>query len=282
MFNDRGKPVKKVGPSSAVEILGSQGIPQAGDSFQAVENAAKARQVVEYRQEKEREHERSQSGPISLDQLYEQMKSGQVKELPIVLKADAQGSVEVLADTVTKLSTEKVKIKIIHRGVGAISERDILLASASNAVVIGFNVRPEQNAESTAEREGVDVRLYTVIYEIAKEIQGAMVGLLEPTVQERYMGRAEVRDTFRVPKFGSIAGCHVVDGEIKRNAEVRLLRDNVVVYEGRIDSLRRFKEDVNQVRNGYECGISLFNFNDVKLGDIIEAFTLEEVAPELN
>jgi len=233
------------------------------------------------RQEKEKEQERAPSAKVSLDQLYAQMEAGEVKELPIVLKADAQGSVEVLADMLTKLSTDRVKIKIIHKGVGAISETDILLSSASNAVVIGFNVRPEQNAQATAEKEDVDVRLYTVIYDVSKEIKEAMLGLLEPTLREAYQGRAEVREIFRVPKFGSVAGCYVQDGVINRNSEVRLLRDNVVVFEGKIDSLRRFKDDVNQVRSGYECGISISNFKDLKPGDVIEAFAKEEVAPEL-
>ncbi len=282
MFNDRGSAVKKVGPSSAVEILGLQGMPQPGDPFQAVEDAGKARQIVEYRQEKEREVERSKSTRVSLDDLYARMLAGEVKELPIVLKADAQGSVEVLRDTLEKLSTEKVKIKIIHRGVGAISETDVLLASASNAIVIGFNVRPEQNAQAASEREEVDIRLYTVIYEIAKEIRQAMLGLLEPTVREAYRGRAEVRNVFRVPKFGTVAGCYVLDGVISRNSEVRLLRDNVVIYQGRIDSLKRFKDDAATVKSGYECGLSIANFNDIKLGDIIEAFVKEEVAPELS
>ncbi len=282
MFNDRGKAVRKVGPSSAVEILGLQGIPLAGDPFQVVEDTSAARQIVEYRQQKEREAGQPGTSKVSLDDLYSQLKAGEVKELPVVIKADAQGSVEVLRDTLQKLSTEKVKIKVIHQGVGAISEMDVLLASASNAVVIGFNVRPEQNAQATAEKEDVDVRLYTVIYEIAEEIEKAMVGLLEPTLKEIALGRAEVRDTFKVPKFGIIAGCYVLEGKVVRNARARLLRDNVVVYEGKIDSLRRFKEDVNEVKSGYECGISISNFNDLKPSDVIEAFTTKEVAPQLS
>ncbi len=281
LFDDLGHPVKKAGPSSAVEILGLQGLPQAGDSFQVIEDVSRARQIVEHRQDAEREQERARSSKISLDELYAQMQAGEVKELPIVLKADAQGSIEVLRDTLEKLSTEKVKINIIHRGVGAISESDVLLASTSAAIVIGFNVRPEQNADAAAEKEGVEIRLYTVIYEIAKDIRGAMVGLLEPTLQEAYQGRAEVRQTFGVPKYGTVAGSYVLDGVITRNSEVRLLRDNVVVYQGKLDSLRRFKDDVNEVRTGYECGISIANFNDIKPGDVIEAFVKEEVAPEL-
>ncbi len=282
LFNDRGKSIRKAGPSSAVEILGLQGLPQAGDPFQAIEDMARGRQIVQHRQDREKQQERTGSAKVSLDELYAQMLAGEVKELPIVLKADAQGSVEVLGDTLEKTSTEKVRIKIIHRGAGAISETDVLLASASNAIVIGFNVRPEQNAEAVAERENVEIRLYTVIYEISKDIRQAMVGLLEPTLREAYQGRAEVRETFKVPKYGTVAGCYVQDGVITRRSELRLLRDNVVVYQGKVDSLRRFKDDVNEVRTGYECGISIANYNDIKPGDIIEAFVKEEVAPELS
>ncbi|MGH9342003.1 MAG: translation initiation factor IF-2 [Acidobacteriota bacterium] len=281
MFDDRGEPITEAGPSYALEVLGFQGLPQAGDNFQVVDDTIKARQIGEYRQEKLKQQEMSKSSRVSLDDLYAQMAAGEVKELPVVLKGDAQGSVEVVAETLRKIGTDKVKINIIHNGVGAISESDVLLASASNAIVIGFNVRPEPNAESLAEREEVDVRLYTVIYDITDEIKKAMVGLLEPTVRESYLGRAEVRNTFKVPRFGTIAGSYVLDGAIQRKAEVRLLRDNVVVYEGRIESLRRFKDDVNEVKSGYECGISIANFNDIKVGDVMEAFVKEEVAPEL-
>ena len=281
MFDDRRNPCAETGPGSAVEILGFQTLPQAGDSFQVVEGAAKAREIGEYRQQQLRERELAVPGKVNLDDLFAQMQGGTVKELRIVLKADAQGSVEVLEDTLHKLSTEKVQIKIIHSGVGAVSESDVLLASASNAVIVGFNVRPERTARDVAEREQVDIRLHTVIYEASEEITQAMVGLLEPTFREKEMGRAEVRDTFRVPKFGTIAGSYVQSGLIKRNFEVRLLRDNVVIYTGELDSLRRFKDDVNEVREGYECGLSIANFNDIKVGDVIEAFTQEEVAPEL-
>jgi len=281
MFDDRGGPVIEAGPSSAVEILGLQNLPQAGDSFQVMDDTAKARQIGEYRQTKIREKELVKTSRVSLDDLYTQLQSGEVKELPILLKADAQGSVEVLADTLQKLSTEKVKIRIIHSGVGAITESDVLLASATNAIVIGFNVRPEQNAEGAAEHEEVEMRLYTVIYDIANDIRQAMLGLLEPTVRESYQGKAEVRQTFRVPKQGTVAGSYVLDGTVTRNSELRLLRDNVVIYEGRVASLRRFKEDVAQVKAGYECGIAITNFNDIKVGDVIEAFVKERVEPQL-
>ena len=281
MIDDRGQSVSEAGPSSAVEILGLQGLPQAGDSFQVLADVAKAREIGEYRVQQARQQELSRSSQVSLDDLYTQMDSGELKELPIILKADAQGSIEVTQDTLEKLSTEKVRINVIHKGVGAISESDVLLASASNAIVVGFNVRPERTAQDAAEHEKVDIRLYTVIYDIAEEIKSAMVGLLEPTFKEVDLGRAEVRDTFRVPKFGTIAGSYVQEGVIQRNTDARLLRDNVVIYEGKIDSLRRFKEDVNEVKSGYECGISISNFNDIKVGDLIDVFTREEATPDL-
>jgi len=281
MFDDRGRPVTESVSTSTVEILGFQNIPEAGDSLQVVENAARAREIGEFRQQELKEQELSQSSRVSLDDLYAQMETGTLKELRLVLKADAQGSVEVLVDSLEKLSTEKVSVKAIHSGVGAVSESDVLLASASDAIVIGFNVRPERTAQNLAEHEKVDLRLYTVIYEVGDEIRQAMVGLLDPTFREKDLGRVEVRDTFRVPKFGVIAGSYVQDGTIRRNAQVRLLRDNVVVYEGELDSLRRFKDDVNEVKEGYECGVSIANFNDVKIGDVIQAYTQEEVPSEL-
>ncbi len=281
MFDDRGDVINVAGPSSAVEVLGLQSLPQAGDSFQVVDDTIKARQIGEYRQGKLRDKEMVKTSRVSLDELYAQMQAGEVKELPVVLKGDAQGSVEVLEDSLQKLGTDKVKVRIIHRGVGAISESDVLLASASNAVVIGFNVRPEQNAQAAAEHEEVDVRLYTVIYDLQNELKQAMLGLLEPTIKENYQGKAEVRQTFKVPKAGTVAGSYVLDGTIARNSEIRLLRDNVVVYEGKISSLRRFKEDVPTVKAGYECGISIANYNDIKVGDVIEAFVKERVEPQL-
>ena len=202
-----------------------------------------------------------------------------MKELPLILKCDVQGSVEVLTDVLNKLSTEKVKVRILHSGAGAVTETDVLLASASNAIIIGFSVRPERKAQELAEAEGVEIRLYTVIYNVANDIKNAMIGLLEYKTQEKYLGRAEVRDTFRVPKFGFVAGSHVLDGIIKRNAEVRLLRDNVVVHEGKIASLRRFKDDVGEVKSGFECGIGFEGFSDIKVGDIIEAYTIEKIQP---
>ncbi len=281
IFDDRGNPILKTGPSSAVEILGMQGVPLAGDPFQMIEDVTKARQIIDYRVEQEKEREQAQRSKVSLEDLYGQMQAGEVKELSVVIKADTQGSAEVLVDSLASLSGDKVKIKAIHRGVGAISETDVVLAAASDAIVIGFNVRPEPKAHSEAEKEGVDVRLHTVIYEVTKEIEQAMVGLLDPTFEEVILGRAEVRDIFRVPKFGTIAGSYVRDGAVRRGADVRLLRDNVVIYEGKIDSLRRFKEDVTEVKNDYECGISLSSYNDIKPGDVVEAYTNKEVESKL-
>ncbi len=282
MFDDRRKSSTEAGPGTAVEILGLQSLPQAGDAFQVVESPAKAREIGEYRQQQLRSQELAGSSTVTLEDLHLQMEAGEVKELRIVLKADSQGSIEVLQDTLQKLSTEKVQLKIIHNAVGGVSESDVLLASASNAVIVGFNVRPEPAAKEVAEQENVDVRLYTVIYEVSDEITQAMLGLLDPTFREKDLGRAEVRETFKVPKFGTIAGSYIQSGLIRRNSEVRLLRDNVILYTGEIDSLRRFKEDVNEVKEGYECGLSITNFNDIKVGDVIEAFIQEEVPPELN
>ncbi len=207
------------------------------------------------------------------------MREGTVKELPLILKCDVQGSVEVLTDVLNKLSTDKVKVRILHSGAGAVTETDVLLASASNAIIIGFNVRPERKAQDLADAEGVEIRLYTVIYNVANDIKNAMIGMLEYTTHEKYLGRAEVRDTFKVPKFGFVAGSYILDGIIRRNSEVRLLRDNVVIHEGKIGSLRRFKDDVSEVKSGFECGIGFERFSDVKVGDIIEAYTIEKVQP---
>ena len=280
MFDDKGQPVKSAGPSTPVEVLGLQGVPDAGDQFQ-VADEAKARHIVEYRQAKLREASlaKSATSRLTLDQLHEQLKAGEVKDLSIVIKADVQGSVEVLSEMLPKLSNDQVKLKIIQASVGAISETDVLLSSASNAIIIGFNVRPERKASDLAQQENVEIRLHTIIYEVVDEIKKAMVGLLAPVLKEQYLGRAEVRDTFRVKGVGMIAGSYIQDGLMKRDAEVRVLRDNIVIYTGRVSSLRRFKEDVGEVRTGFECGIGISNFGDVKVGDILECFTVEKLAP---
>jgi translation initiation factor IF-2 len=281
LIDDRGRTVKEAGPSTPLEVLGLTGLPQPGDIFQAVADPAKARQIALFRQEQAKVKALgAKGGRLTLESLKEQIAEGSVKELPIIIKADVQGSSEVLADSLLKLSDEKVKIRIIHSGVGAISEFDVLLASASNAIVIGFNVRPDRNAAEVADREKVDVRLHSVIYNVTDEIKKAMEGLLDPTFKEARLGTAEVRELFKVPKIGTIAGCIVTDGRITRSgdAQARLLRDNVVVFEGRISSLRRFKDDVSEVKNGLECGIGLERYNDLKVGDLIEVFVVERVA----
>jgi translation initiation factor IF-2 len=279
MFDDRGNAVDEVGPSTPVEILGAEGLPAAGDNFVVAERE-RAVEIAEYRTMKAREAQLAKSSRVSLEGLSEQIKTAGVKELPIILKGDVQGSIEVLADLLAKLSTEKVKIKVLHSGVGAVTETDVLLASASNAIIIGFNVRPERKAQELAEQEKVDIRLHSIIYELQDEIKKAMAGLLEPVIKETYHGRAEVRETFRIPKVGTIAGCYVQDGSIKRDDEARLLRDNVVVYKGKIGSLRRFKDDVSEVRNSQECGIGIAGYSDIKVGDVIEAFVTERIAAE--
>jgi translation initiation factor IF-2 len=280
MYDDRGNQVREAGPSTPVEVLGLESLPEVGDLMQVVTDTAKAKQIVVYREAKAREQAMARSSRLTLDQLHEQIRTGEVKELPIIIKADVGGSAEVLTETLQKLSNEKVKVRVISSGVGAINEGDVLLASASNAVVIGFNVRPDRNAASVAEQEKVDVRLHTIIYELTDEVRKAMTGMLEPVFKEVYKGRAEVRETFRITKVGNVAGCHVLDGNITRDSEVRVLRDNVVVHTGKVGSLRRFKDDVSEVKSGMECGITLASFGDVKPGDILEAFTTVRVATE--
>jgi translation initiation factor IF-2 len=277
MFDDRGAAIKQAGPSTPVEVLGLQSVPEAGDQFQ-VADEAKARHIVEYRQGKQREASlaKSASGRLTLDQLHEQLKVGEVKELPVVVKADVQGSVEVLNEMLPKLSTDQVKLKVIHASVGAVNESDVLLASTSGAVIVAFNVKPERKASELAQREGVDIRPYSIIYELQDELKKAMSGLLAPVIKETYLGRAEVRNTFKVKGVGTIAGCSVQDGIMKRDAEVRVQRDGVVIYTGRITSLKRFKEDANEVRQGFECGVGVSNFADVKVGDILECFKMEK------
>jgi len=280
MFDDRGRPAKSAPPSTPIEVLGLQGVPEAGDHFQ-VTDEAKARHVVEFRQSKQRDAalRASAGGRITLDQLHEQLKAGEVKELPIVIKADVQGSAEVLEEMLPKLSTDQVKLKIISAGVGAVTENDILLASASGAIVIAFGVRPDRKAQDLAQQEKVDIRTHNIIYEVSDEIKKAMEGLLEPVFQETYMGRAEVRNTFRIKGAGTVAGCYVLDGSIKRDSQIRVLRDGAVVYTSKLSSLKRFKEDAGEVRTGFECGIGIANFNDVKVGDILECFQVTKLTP---
>jgi translation initiation factor IF-2 len=281
MFDDRGKEVREAGPSTPVEILGLESMPDAGDTFLVMADRDKAKGIATYRKAKEREALLAKSSRVSLEGLAEQIKQAGVKDLNLILKGDVQGSVEVLADSLSRMSTEKVRVKVLHSGVGAITESDVLLASASNAVVIGFNVKPDRKAQEVADRENVEIRLHTIIYELQDEITKAMYGLLDAVYKENYAGRAEVLQVFKITKVGQIAGCVVKDGLIKRDNQVRVLRDGVEVWKGKISSLKRVKDDVSEVRSGVECGIDLAGFSDIKAGDIIEAFTTEKMADEL-
>ncbi|MDY6825788.1 MAG: translation initiation factor IF-2 [Bacillota bacterium] len=278
MINERGERVKSAGPSTPVEILGLNDVPMAGDSFQVVVDDKLARTVAAKRADKIKEATQHVQR-VTLDDLFKQIQEGEVKDLNLILKADVQGSVEALQEALYKLSLEEVQIKIIHTGVGAITESDVMLASASNAIVIGFNVRPDSNARKLAEHDQVDIRLYRVIYEAIEDIKAAVTGLLKPILKETVQGQAEVRQTFKVSRLGTIAGCYVTEGKIIRNAMVRIIRDGTVIMDsGKIDSLKRFKDDVREVMTGYECGILLENFHDFHEGDIIEAYIMEQVA----
>ena len=281
MTDDRGNPVKEAGPSFPVEVTGLTGVPEAGEVFHAVEDEKVAKDVAQHRAQKQREAELAKSSKISLDQLYARIKLGDVKELRVIVKADVQGSVEAVGESLGKLSTDACRLLVIHSGVGAITETDISLASASDAIVLGFNVRPAPKASAQAEAEGVDIRLYNVIYDAVNDVRSAMEGLLAPTIHEEHLGRATVREAFNITKVGTIAGCYVLDGKIQRNARARLLRDSVVIWQGKLSSLRRFKDDVREVASGYECGIGLENYNDLKPGDIIEVYELREVKSTL-
>ncbi|WP_332630646.1 translation initiation factor IF-2 [Halalkalibacter flavus] len=277
MVNDLGRRVKEVGPSTPVEITGLNEVPLAGDQFQAFADEKKARQIGEARMSRQREENLAESSKVSLDDLFNQIQQGEVKDINIIIKADVQGSVEAMRGSLEKIDVEGVKVKIIHTGVGAITEYDVMLASASNAIIIGFNVRPDVNAKRTAEAEKVDIRLHRVIYNAIDEIEAAMKGMLDPEFEEKVIGQVEVRTTFKVSKVGTIAGAYVTDGKVTRDSTVRLIRDGIVIYEGSINALKRFKDDAKEVAAGYECGITLENYNDIKEGDIIEAYVMEEI-----
>ncbi|MBI3994780.1 MAG: translation initiation factor IF-2, partial [Nitrospirae bacterium] len=282
LINDEGRKVTSAGPSHPVEVIGMPGVPQAGDSFAVVREERVAREIATNRLQKERTAKLALQRRVTLEDLYNQIKEGTVKELNLILRADVQGSVEALTESLTKLSTAAVKLNVIHSGVGGITETDVLLASASNATIIGFNVRPEAKAAALAEREKVDVRSYNIIYDAIGDIRAAMEGLLEPTLKERVTGRCEVRQVFNITKVGVIAGAYVTDGMIARaSTGVRVLRDSVVIYTGKLSSLKRFKDDVREVQTGYECGIGVENFNDIKVGDVIEAFVVDKIAAKL-
>jgi translation initiation factor IF-2 len=279
--DDHGNRLKEAGPATPVEILGLAALPEPGDQMLVVTDALKAQSIVNFRQLKLREKAMAATSKIRLEDLGRAIAEGQLKELPLVVKADVQGSVEAVVDQLMKLPQEKIKLRVIRSGAGAITEGDVLLAAASNAVVIGFNVRPERKAAETAERDEVEIRLYTVIYDAMEDMKKAMEGLLEPTLREVRLGSAEVRDTFKISKVGTIAGCYVVDGKVNRNAQVRLLRDNVVIHTGKVSSLKRFKDDATEVKAGLECGIGIAGYNDIKPGDVIEFFTTERVKETL-
>ena len=281
MINDKGKKLHEAGPATPVEILGLSGVPLAGDTFAAVGDERKARQIALARQEKHRQETMVSQPRITLDALHQQIQRGEVKELRMILKGDVQGSVEPLRESLERLSTDQVMVNVIHSSVGAITESDVMLAAASNAIIVGFNVRPEPKGQRLAEQERVDVRLYTVIYDAINQIKAAMEGLLEPQYVEHALGRVEVRQVFNISKVGNIAGSFVVDGKVVRDASVRVVRDGRVVHTGKIASLRRFKEDVREVLSGQECGIALVNYNDVHQGDVLEVYELEEIAPKL-
>jgi translation initiation factor IF-2 len=282
LVDDSGRKIKKAGPSTPVEVIGFPDVPQAGDIFVVMEDERKARQIAMNRLQKKKTATIAQKKKITLDELYERVKEGEIRDLNIIIKADVQGSVEAVKDALSKLTHPQVKVNVIHTGAGGVNESDIMLASASNAIIIGFNVRPDANASSLIEKEGVDVRLYNVIYEAIEDIKKALEGLLEPTITERVLGRAEVRELFHISRLGAIAGCYVLDGKISRaSAGIRVIRNDVVIYDSKISSLKRFKEDAKEVQSGFECGIMVENFNDIKAGDILENYIKEEVATKL-
>ncbi len=281
MLDDRNNLVESAGPSIPVEIVGLSGVPMAGDEFLALKDEKNAKQVSEHRQQKQRSKELAQSGRLSLDKLYERMQEGEVKDLNLIIKADVHGSIEALNDSLTKLSNEEVNVNVVHSASGTIAESDISLATVSNAIIIGFNVRPSPKVQTLANEENVDMRFYNVIYDVIKDIKNAMAGMMASKFEEHILGTAEVREVFQIPKVGNIAGCYVTDGKIERGQNMRLLRDGIVIFEGKNSSLRRFKDDVKEVQAGYECGIGIEHFNDIKVGDAIDCYYLKEIRPEL-
>jgi len=281
MIDDRGKRVKEAGPSMAIEILGLSGVPKAGDTFAVVKDEITAKQIASIREKKSLEHERGKTAKVSLEDLYDRITKGEAQELNIILKADVQGSIEAVRESLEKLSTDAVKINMIHSAVGGINEGDVMLASAAGAVIIGFNVRPETKAQELAVREHVDIKLYNVIYNLVDEIKAAMEGLLKPIIREEVIGTAEVREVFHVSKVGNVAGCYLTSGKAVRGAKVHLIRDNVVIYDGKLGTLKRFKDDVKEVQTGYECGMTIEGYNDIKVGDVIELYVEKEEAAKL-
>jgi translation initiation factor IF-2 len=280
MTDYRGNRVDKALASMPVEIMGWSDVPEAGSKVVACDEKV-AKEIIALRLNEKKIEDQKKSSRVSLDEFFRQMQDSEVKELRLIIKGDVQGSVEAMAQSLLKLSTDEVKVNVIHSGVGAITETDVMLASASNAIIIGFNVRPDNKARKHAEEESIDVRLYRVIYETIEDVKKAMGGLLEPEHRERFLGRAEVRATFKVPGAGTVGGCYVTEGKILRNANVRVLRDGIIVYEGKLGSLKRFKDDVKEVNENYECGMSIEDFNDIKNNDVIEAYVIDDIPREL-
>jgi translation initiation factor IF-2 len=281
MYNERGKEIKEVGPSQPVQLLGLSGAPQAGDKFNVMDTEKEAKDIANKRAQLEREQSMRTQKHITLDEIGRRIAIGNFKEVNLVVKGDVDGSIEALSDAFSKLSTEEIQVNIIHKGVGQITESDILLAAASNAIVIGFQVRPSSAARKLAGKEQIDIRLYSVIYDAINDMKDAMEGMLSPEIKEEITGSAEVKDTFRIKKVGTIAGCIVKEGKIERNNKVRVIRDGIVIYTGDLDSLKRFKDDVKEVREGYECGLNVKSFNDIQVGDVIEGFKEVEVKKKL-
>jgi translation initiation factor IF-2 len=281
LLNDLGVQVKEAGPSIPVEIIGLSGVPLAGDEFISVSDEKDAKQISLHRSQKQRSVDLAKTSRLSLEGLFEKLQEGEVKDLNVILKADVHGSIEALKESLSKLSNEEVKINVVHGATGAITESDIFLATGSNAIIVGFNVRPSSKIQDLAAEEHVDIRYHNVIYDVIKEIQDAMLGLMSSTFEDRTLGWAEVRDVFHIPRVGAIAGCYVTDGKIERGKQIRLLREGVVIYDGKISSLKRFKDDVREVQTGYECGIGIENFNDIKVNDTLECYYVEEIKPEL-
>ncbi len=281
LMDDKGKRVKEAGPSMPVEIMGLSGVPEAGDRFYVVKDEKAARDVVSHRETKIRETAAAKERKPTLENLFETLEQEEAKELPLIVKADTQGSVEAVSESISKLSTEKCQVKIVHSGVGGITETDVVLASASDAIIVGFNVRPDAKALEIAEREGISLELHSIIYKLIDRVRSAMEGLLDPIVKEKITAHAEIRETFTISRIGTIAGCMVTDGKISRDNNVRVVRDGVTVFEGKLSSLKRFKDDVREVNAGYECGIGIERFNDIKVGDILEFYTHEEFKQEL-
>ena len=281
LLDDRGRNVVSAGPATPVEVLGLQGTPLAGDVFVVVESEARAREITEFRLNRQREKQAAAAGRSTLEQMFSKIQAGEAKEVPVVIKADVQGSVEAISGSLKQLGTDEVKVRILHAAVGGINESDVTLARASGGMIIGFNVRANPQAREMARRDHVDVRYYSIIYNVVDDIKAAMSGMLAPTLREKFLGNAEIREVFSITKTGKVAGCMVTEGMVKRGGKVRLLRDNVVIHEGTLKTLRRFKDEVREVKEGFECGMAFENYDNIEKGDVIECFEMEEVAREL-